>query len=166
MPKPLMLTIIQIPVLLYMCECQVYEAHYQEAMTAVNALKVGIQRVFTKIGCPDSGMLGGNAGVTESNMMQYLGLIEERANELLQIYEEQQRQEGQANPGNNNNGSDLNTKQDNELDAAGRGGNDDEGSDNENNPNGANGDEDDLVPVFPQDPIEAKANALKNGRTR
>jgi len=76
---------------------QHYEQNYQEAMDAVNALKDGIQRVFVKIGCKDSGLLG-NAGVTESNMMQYLGLIEERANELLGIYEEQQRVEGQSNP--------------------------------------------------------------------
>lgn len=28
----------------------------------------------------------GNQGVTESNMMQYLGIIEQRASEILQAY--------------------------------------------------------------------------------
>ena len=37
------------------------------------SLKAGIQRVFHKIGCKDQTGLLGNAGVTENNMMQYLG---------------------------------------------------------------------------------------------
>ena len=31
-------------------------------------------------------MLGGSAGVLDSNVLQYLGLIEQRANELLQLH--------------------------------------------------------------------------------
>ena len=31
-------------------------------------------------------MLGGGAGVSDSNVLQYLGLIEQRANELLQLH--------------------------------------------------------------------------------
>ena len=31
-------------------------------------------------------MLGGSAGVSDSNLLQYLGLIEQRANELLQLH--------------------------------------------------------------------------------
>jgi chromosome segregation ATPase len=65
-----------------------YEDQYTEAMKTVNALKTGIESIFTAIGCKDGGMLG-NAGVTEGNMMQYLGIIEERTNHLLQIYSEQ-----------------------------------------------------------------------------
>jgi chromosome segregation ATPase len=65
-----------------------YEDQYTEAMKTVNALKTGIESIFTAIGCKDQGMLG-NAGVTEGNMMQYLGIIEERTNHLLQIYSEQ-----------------------------------------------------------------------------
>lgn len=38
----------------------------------------------------------GNAGVTESNMMQYLGLIEQRTNELLQMYQQQQIEQPNA----------------------------------------------------------------------
>jgi hypothetical protein len=73
-----------------------YETNYQEAMKAVVSLKAGIQRVFHKIGCKDQTGLLGNAGVTENNMMQYLGLIEARSNELLSIYKQQQQAEGVA----------------------------------------------------------------------
>jgi len=51
-------------------------------------LKKGIQSVYDKIGFNDEKVneILGNSGVTESNMMQYLGVIEQRVNELLQIY--------------------------------------------------------------------------------
>lgn len=51
-------------------------------------LCVGIESVFSKIGCDNTTiteLLGGHAGVTESTMLQYLGLIEQRTNELLQL---------------------------------------------------------------------------------
>ncbi len=38
----------------------------------------------------------GNTGVTESNMMQYLGMIEQRTNELLQLYVQQHAEDDQA----------------------------------------------------------------------
>lgn len=44
--------------------------------------------MFSKIGCDNTTimeLLGGHAGVTESTMLQYLGLIEQRTNELLQL---------------------------------------------------------------------------------
>lgn len=49
---------------------------------------LGIDSVFSKIGCDSTAiteLLGGHAGVTESNLLQYLGLIEQRTNELLQL---------------------------------------------------------------------------------
>eukprot|EP00741_Cyanophora_paradoxa_P005810 tig00000113_g5631.t1 len=66
-----------------------YEEKHVQAMRTINNLKTGIQGIFTKIGCSSSAvseMLGTN-GVTESNMMQYLGIIEGRVNELLQLYQ-------------------------------------------------------------------------------
>ena len=51
-------------------------------------LKSCIQSLYEKIGCQNSAgqeMLGNN-GVTESNMMQYLGVIEQRTNEILQMF--------------------------------------------------------------------------------
>jgi len=127
---------------------QHYEENYQEAMTAINALKAGIQRVFVKIGCVDTGALG-DAGVTESNMMQYLGLIEQRANELLEIYEEQQNVEG---GGVSNNASSMDRNDNAEEGEPERP--DENASDgNDGDDFAADGDDngDPNVPVFPQD---------------
>ena len=81
-----------------------YEKKYEAAMKTVNALKVGIASIFKKIGCdtPANMELLGNEGVTEGNMMQYLGIIEQRTNEILQLYAATQAREGvldaQGNP--------------------------------------------------------------------
>lgn len=47
-------------------------------MKTINGLKVGIQSIFERIGCnlDDSPELIGSTGVTESNMMNYLAVIE------------------------------------------------------------------------------------------
>lgn len=66
-------------------QAQTYDEKYHSSLRTVSVLKAGIQNLFFKIGCQHlaaSEMLG-SAGVTESNMMQYLGLIEERTNELV-----------------------------------------------------------------------------------
>ena len=65
-----------------------YEVKFNENMTVVNDLKSGIQSLFSRIGCSTSQLseMLGNQGVTESNMMQYLGIIEQRTNEILQGY--------------------------------------------------------------------------------
>ena len=83
-----------------------YEKKYEAAMKTVSALKVGIQSIFKKIGCdtPANMEMLGNEGVTEANMMQYLGIIEQRTNEILQLYAATQAREavmdaqGQAVP--------------------------------------------------------------------
>jgi len=57
-------------------------------MKTINALKAGVQSIFDKIGCTVDNaqdVLGGQ-GVNEGNMMQYLGVIEQRTNEILQMY--------------------------------------------------------------------------------
>ena len=44
--------------------------------------------MFSKIGCDATAimdMLGGHAGVTDSTVLQYLGIVEQRTNELLQL---------------------------------------------------------------------------------
>ena len=51
-------------------------------------LFTGIESVFSKIGCDGSiitDMLGGHAGVTDITVLQYLGIVEQRTNELLQL---------------------------------------------------------------------------------
>ena len=47
---------------------------------------IGIDSLFKKIGCDRrqiDQLLQSNDGVTEDNMLRYLGIIEERTNELL-----------------------------------------------------------------------------------
>lgn len=44
--------------------------------------------MFSKIGCDVAtitDMLGGHAGVTDITVLQYLGIVEQRTNELLQL---------------------------------------------------------------------------------
>jgi coiled-coil domain-containing protein 63/114 len=47
-------------------------------MKTINSLKVGVQAIFDRIGCNTEVVpeLIGSTGVTESNMMHYLGVIE------------------------------------------------------------------------------------------
>lgn len=65
---------------------------YEEKNTSVgkilDQLKAGIESVFKKIGCdfsPIEELLGAHQGVTEYNMLNYLGSVEQRTNELLAI---------------------------------------------------------------------------------
>ena len=49
---------------------------------------LAIQSIFDKIDCPRDSiddLLGASQGIKENNMMQYLGIVEERTNELLRI---------------------------------------------------------------------------------
>jgi len=70
-----------------------YEAKALKAAKTVSQLEQGIQSIFSKIGCDKSALsdMLGTTGVTESNMMQYLGIIEQRTNELLQLNHHQQK---------------------------------------------------------------------------
>lgn len=65
-----------------------HEQRYQKSMRVISQLKNGIHSIFTRIGAASSSVeeLLGNQGVTESNMLQYLGIIEQRTSELLQMY--------------------------------------------------------------------------------
>jgi len=70
-----------------------YDEKYATAAKTVNSLKAGIEQMFQTIGCANTATaeLLGNAGVTESNMMQYLGIIEQRVNQLLAAYSSQHK---------------------------------------------------------------------------
>ncbi|XP_048249157.1 coiled-coil domain-containing protein 63-like [Haliotis cracherodii] len=64
------------------------EQKYKEVSKILDQLKAGIDSLFNKINCERSAiddMLGAATGVTESNMIQYLGIIEQRTNELLAV---------------------------------------------------------------------------------
>mmetsp|Transcript_14819 Transcript_14819/g.29726 ORF Transcript_14819/g.29726 Transcript_14819/m.29726 type:complete len:541 (-) Transcript_14819:80-1702(-) len=73
-----------------------YEAKAMKAAKTVSQLEQGIQSIFNKIGCDKSALsdMLGTTGVTESNMMQYLGIIEQRTNELLQLYHQHNKDMG------------------------------------------------------------------------
>jgi len=76
-----------------------YEGRYADARHTCESLKEGIQKIFDKVGCDDPVMKEtlGNAGVTEANMMLFLGLIEQRTNDLVLLFKKQQVRDGVEN---------------------------------------------------------------------
>ena len=69
------------------------ERQYEQSTKTITGLKSGIFNIFNKIGCAsltNKELL--ESGINQGNMMQYLGIIEQRTNELLQIYAASQQQ--------------------------------------------------------------------------
>jgi len=74
-----------------------YELKYQQAVKTLSAVRAGVQSIFNRLGPAVRQMMGQAeiaAGVTESTMRQYLGVIEERAQELLSMHAMMQMREG------------------------------------------------------------------------
>lgn len=73
-------------------EGQTYEQRYERAQQTMNRLKSDIANLFNKIGCSSViapelfKMGGGGVGVTDTNILSYLGLIETKTNELVNMY--------------------------------------------------------------------------------
>lgn len=69
-----------------------YEENQKATEVVTKCLKSGIMELFQKVGCPDEKVREQllNAGVTEGNMMTFLGVIEDRIAHLLQIYQREQ----------------------------------------------------------------------------
>lgn len=67
---------------------RLYDGKYKAATETVTILKEGIWKIYNKIGCntPVNREMLGDEGVTDANMMQYLGVIEQRTNEILQMF--------------------------------------------------------------------------------
>lgn len=65
-----------------------YDAKFAQSTKILSSLKDGIHAIFTNIGCNMNGVseVLGTGGVTEGNIMTYLGLIEQRTNEMLGMY--------------------------------------------------------------------------------
>lgn len=64
------------------------EIKYSAATRTIEALKTAIHTIFEETGCSTPAtleLLGGSA-VTESNVLQFLALIEQRACEIMQVY--------------------------------------------------------------------------------
>jgi myosin heavy subunit len=71
-----------------------YELKYQHASKTLTAVRAGIQSVFNRLhsksfGPPDM------SAVSESNMTQYLGVIEGRISEILNAHNAMQQQDGE-----------------------------------------------------------------------
>eukprot|EP01033_Poteriospumella_lacustris_P001629 gene1629-1186_t len=67
-----------------------YESRAAVAERHIAELKSGIHSIFTRIVGTSSDEMMGNQGVTDSNMMQYLGIIEQKTSEILQAYAKSQ----------------------------------------------------------------------------
>lgn len=65
-----------------------YERKHQAAAKTVGQLKTGIHSIFSRLGGTSAAVeeMLGNQGVTESNMLQYLEIIEQRTTEILEQY--------------------------------------------------------------------------------
>ncbi|XP_067873322.1 coiled-coil domain-containing protein 114 isoform X1 [Heterodontus francisci] len=65
-----------------------YDSKIKGVKKILDQLKTKIESLFNKMNCERSildEMLGSSTGIRDNNVMQYLGLIEQRANELLSI---------------------------------------------------------------------------------
>ena len=62
-----------------------YKQKMRETDDIIYALRFGIQSIYSQMGL-ESEIIGSD-GVTESNMMDYLGIIEQRTIEVLNMYE-------------------------------------------------------------------------------
>lgn len=73
-----------------------YDAKFASSTKILSSLKDGIATIFQNIGCNMNGVseVLGTAGVTEGNIMTYLGLIEQRTNEMLAMYNHVQQHDG------------------------------------------------------------------------
>ncbi|XP_041061606.1 coiled-coil domain-containing protein 114 [Carcharodon carcharias] len=65
-----------------------YDSRIKGVKKILDQLKTKIESLFNRINCDRSildEMLGSSSGIRDNNVMQYLGLIEQRTNELLSI---------------------------------------------------------------------------------
>jgi len=71
-----------------------YDAKFAHSTKILGSLKDGIHSIFSNIGCNMTGVseVLGTGGVTEGNIMTYLGLIEQRANEMLAVHSQIMKQ--------------------------------------------------------------------------
>ncbi len=68
-------------------KAEVYEHRLANALNLVSTMRGSIGELFESIGCntlPVRHLLGSD-GVTEANLLGFLGMIEQRSNELIQV---------------------------------------------------------------------------------
>lgn len=66
---------------------QLYEVRFASATSTMEALRNGISDIFNAIGCNTVAVrdLLGDDGVTDGNLLAYLGIVEQRTTEILQV---------------------------------------------------------------------------------
>ena len=69
-------------------KAQKFTEKHHEVLGILEKLREGVQRLFTRIGCysPEVAEMLGDQGVQDNNIQQYLGIIEQRANEILHMH--------------------------------------------------------------------------------
>jgi len=65
-----------------------YEVKYQESQQTLSHIRTGIESIFRRVGCSQDDLPSGcGGGISESNMMAYLAVIELRAQDMLKLYD-------------------------------------------------------------------------------
>lgn len=74
----------------------VFEDKYNNGLKTINNLKAGITSLFATAECDDSTITNrlGDAGISETNIMEYLSLIEQRTNEIILSHTAMKIQQG------------------------------------------------------------------------
>jgi hypothetical protein len=64
------------------------EERLESTSATLDALRAGIKSAYDKLGCDTESNreLFGDQGVTDQNMLSYLGIVEQRANEVIAMY--------------------------------------------------------------------------------
>ncbi|MGH0190678.1 UNVERIFIED_CONTAM: hypothetical protein FKN15_049498 [Acipenser sinensis] len=79
-------------------QAQDYEQRGSEDSKILEQLKTGVFSLFSKIDCDRTVIeetLGATTGIRDTNIMTYLGLVEQKTNELLSVQEEYDTEESQ-----------------------------------------------------------------------
>ena len=65
-----------------------FDDRHLRVASLLSTVKKRVQEIFHRIGCKNTvaASFVGNQGVTDGNLMQHLGIIEQRTNEVLQMY--------------------------------------------------------------------------------
>ncbi|KAK3272352.1 Outer dynein arm protein 1 [Cymbomonas tetramitiformis] len=69
-------------------KAQMFQDKHEAALVILTTLKESLLNVYKKLGCdvPENRAVVGDEGVTEQNIMHYFAIIEQRGNEILQMY--------------------------------------------------------------------------------
>eukprot|EP00397_Hematodinium_sp_SG-2012_P028170 GEMP01029646.1.p1 GENE.GEMP01029646.1~~GEMP01029646.1.p1 ORF type:complete len:541 (+),score=178.60 GEMP01029646.1:61-1683(+) len=66
-------------------KAEYFDLKYQQSVKTLSAVKSGIQSIFNRVGCTVPASVA-SQGITEYNLSIYLGTIEARTNEILQLH--------------------------------------------------------------------------------